>query len=62
MNDFMQGEIYLDRNGNSYGYVRRGLTGSSVRVFEDNNGKLTCRHETGNYRWDDQQTEMDIMK
>jgi hypothetical protein len=62
MNDFVQGETYSDRAGNLYTYVRRGLTASTVRVFEDTTGKLTCRHESGNFRWDDQQTELDILK
>ena len=62
MNDFVQGEIYHDRAGNSYTYVRRGLTASTVLIFEDATGKRTCRHESGNFRWDDQQTELDILK
>jgi hypothetical protein len=56
--NFNIGEKYLDRVGRVYTFVRKG---GSVLIFEDVDGKATCRHERGTYRWDDQLTDEDII-
>lgn len=58
MNTFHHGVKYIDRVGRVYSFVRKS---GGVTVFEDVNGKPTCRNDKGLYRWDDKQTDEDII-
>jgi hypothetical protein len=58
--NFNVGQKYLDRIGRVYTFARKGT--GSVIVFEDADGKATCRHESGNLRWDEQRTDEDIVE
>lgn len=54
---FEKGKVYLDRIDNQYVFIeKRG----NVTVFEDMLG-TTCRNSVGRYRWDDEDTDMDII-
>ena len=54
---FEKGKVYLDRIDNQYVFIeKRG----NVTVFEDILG-TTCRNSVGRYRWDDEDTDMDII-
>lgn len=55
---FEEGNAYYVRQGNQYTFVRKS---SGVTVFADIEGKLTCRNDRGMYRWDDKQTDEDIV-
>lgn len=55
---FEVGKIYEDRVGNKYTYLYKN---SNVTVFEIGD-KKAARHESGRYRWDDVDTDMDIVK
>ena len=61
MSDYVIGQIYIDRLGREYTFVRRGISSSAVKVFKDSSGQLTCRNENGMYRWDDEKTNEDIV-
>ena len=54
---FKEGVSYKDRVGREYTYLYR--TGG-VLVFSID-GEKKARHVSGNYRWDDKETEMDIL-
>lgn len=55
---FKEGVSYKDRVGRGYTYLYR--TGG-VLVFSID-GEKKARHVSGNYRWDDKETEMDILE
>lgn len=57
--NFIVGKKYLDRVGRVYTFSRKGS--GSVIVFEDTDGKATCRHERGTLRWDEKLTDEDIV-
>jgi hypothetical protein len=54
---FEKDKIYLDRIGNQYVFVEKR---AGVTVFEDILGR-THRNSVGRYRWDDKDTDMDIV-
>jgi hypothetical protein len=54
---FEEGKSYKDRVGNQYVYLYKS---GGVSIFSLN-GVKTCRHIFGKYRWDDKETEMDIV-
>lgn len=56
---FEIGKKYTDRLGREYTFIRKGS--GSVIWFEDSSGKLKARNESGAYRWDNKQTDEDIV-
>lgn len=54
---FETGKIYSDCVGESYIFCYK-LGG--VTVFENMGGVRRCRNESGMYRWDGKETELDI--
>ena len=54
---FEKGKTYKDIAGNYYEFLYQS---GGVAVFSLNGGK-TCRHISGKYRWDDRQTELDVV-
>jgi hypothetical protein len=55
---FEENQNYVDRKGRQYTFVRKS---SGVTVFADTTGKQTCRNDKGWYRWDDKETDEDII-
>lgn len=56
---FEDGNIYYDRKDRQYTFVRKS---GGVTVFSDADGELTCPNDEGLYRWDDKQTDEDIVR
>jgi hypothetical protein len=56
--NFVENEIYVDRDGNEYRYLYK--TGG-VTVFESTDNKKVVQHFSGRYRWDDQDHPRDII-
>lgn len=54
---FETGKTYSDRLGESYVFLYKS---NGVTVFENMDGFRKCRNETGMYRWDGKETELDI--
>jgi hypothetical protein len=55
--NFEKDKTYVDRINNQYVFIeKRG----NVTIFEDILGR-TCRNSIGRYRWDDKDTDMDII-
>lgn len=54
---FVEDKIYKDRAGNEYTYLYKS---GGVTVFQRDNTK-TCRNVDGKYRWDDKETDKDIL-
>lgn len=59
MEKFTVGNEYLDRKGRVYTFERK--SSGEVLVFKSEDGISTCRHISGNFRWDGLQTEEDII-
>jgi hypothetical protein len=55
---FEENQTYFDRDGLPYIYIRKS---GGVTVFQDDKGKLVCRNHVGMYRWDDKETNLDIL-
>jgi hypothetical protein len=58
MMNFEAGKTYRDRAGKEYTYVRKS---GNVTVFHDGSREV-ARHSSGRYRWDEQDTEKDIVQ
>jgi hypothetical protein len=58
MMNFEAGKTYKDRAGNTYIYVKKS---GNVTIFRDET-KEVARHSSGRYRWDEQDTEKDIVQ
>ena len=58
--DFVENEIYVDREGNEYKFLRKI---GGVAIFEplDSKRKRIVQHFSGRYRWDDQDHPRDII-
>ena len=56
---FIKNNYYLDINRNKYKFIEKAH-GSNVLLFLDNNNIKVCRHFSGNYRWDEKDTDLDI--
>ena len=56
--NFVENEIYVDRDGNEYRYLYK--TGG-VTVFESTDNKKVVQHFSGRDRWDDQDHPRDII-
>lgn len=50
-------KTYSDRLGESYIFLHKS---GGVTVFENMDGFRKCRNESGMYRWDGKETELDI--
>ena len=55
---FKYGETYYNKTGEAYIFLNKS---GGVTVFEDMDGFCKCRNETGMYRWDGKETELDIV-
>jgi hypothetical protein len=54
---FVEDKIYKDRAGNEYTYLYKS---GGVTVFLKDGAKA-CRNVDGKYRWDDKETDKDIV-
>lgn len=54
---FEIGKTYSDSAGENYIFLYKV---GGVTVFEDMDGLRKCRNESGMYRWDGKETELDI--
>ena len=55
--NFVQGQTYKDREGAFYVFLHKN---GNVCIFSDGTRKV-CRHASGRYRWDEKQTNVDIV-
>lgn len=55
---FEENKTYVDRQSRQYTFIRKS---GSVAVFAESIGKQTCRNDKGWYRWDDKETDEDII-
>ena len=57
--NFVEGEIYLDREGKEYKYLHKS---GNVVVFEETTtGNRIVQHSSGKFRWDDEEHPRDIV-
>jgi hypothetical protein len=56
--NFEPGKFYRDRAGNEYTYVKKS---GNIAVFHDGEREV-ARHSSGRYRWDDRDTQEDIVE
>jgi hypothetical protein len=56
--NFEIGEIYRDRAGKFYIYTRKS---GNVTIFHDGSRQV-ARNHSGRYRWDDRDTQEDIVE
>jgi hypothetical protein len=57
--NFVENDIYLDREGKEYRFIAKV---GGVTKFEDiKSGKTIVQHQSGRYRWDDNDHPKDIV-
>ena len=56
---FVENATYYSRSGEAFTFLYKS---GNVTVFADIEGKRSCRNSDGMYRWDDKETNVDIVK
>lgn len=56
---FEKEKLYKDRKGTEYKFLDKS---GGVLIFLDSEHKKVCRSLSGFYRWDEKETDWDILK